>query len=239
MMHRFLPLIIVILGTSVLLGLGTWQMQRLGWKERLIKERQAGLAMPSIDLPDGVDDWRGFAFRTVRVNGVFRHDLEQIFGVEARGGVLGHHVLTPLARAEGPMILVNRGWIPAERIDPATRLAGQLTDPTTLEGVARYRLDDQPGWFTPENDPAAGLWYHYDLAAMETALGIPLAPLVIEADDMPNPGGLPIGGSSQIKLANNHLQYALTWYALAVGLIGVYIVFHRQNAKARADGGSI
>ena len=99
-----------------------------------------------------------------------------------------------------------------------------------ISGVARYRQDDRAGLFTPENDPAAKHWYHYDLAAMEQALGLDLAPLVVEADAAPNAGGWPKGGHREIALANNHLQYAITWYGLAAGLVGVYIVFRRQQA---------
>lgn len=98
-----------------------------------------------------------------------------------------------------------------------------------VNGISRYRLDDLPGWFTPDNDPAAGHWYHYDLSAMEKALNVSLAPLVVEADTAPNPGGLPVGGGASTKLVNNHLQYAVTWYGLAITLIGVYIVFRRQQ----------
>ncbi len=127
---------------------------------------------------------------------------------------------------------IAAGFLPTRR----TRLPGakDRQDGTVgLSGIARYRLDDQPGRFTPSNDPKSGHWYHYDIAAMETAMGIDLLPLVIEADATPNPGGLPIGGLTQITLTNNHLQYATTWYGLAVALVGVYIVFRRQQAASR------
>lgn len=232
-MIRFLPLGSVLVSTLILLGLGTWQMQRLAWKEDLIARRQAGLAAPPIDLPDDVDDWQAFDFRTVRISGTFRHDLEQLFGAKARNNVLGYHVLTPLTRSDGQAILVDRGWVPADKAHPAARREGQANGTVGVSGIARYRLDDRPGRFTPSNDPASGHWYHYDLAAMETAMGIDLAPLVVEADATPNPGGLPIGGRTEIALANNHWQYAITWSGLAVALVGVYIVFRRQQAQSR------
>ena len=232
-MTRILPLIMTLIGTAVLLGLGTWQMQRLSWKQSLIAEREARLTAPPTALPDREADWPGFAFRTVTVSGVFRHDLEQFFGARARNNVLGHHVLTPLIRADGKAVLIDRGWIPADKVDPETRRAGQLAGEVKVRGIARYRADDRPGLFTPENDPAAGYWYYYDLPAMEAALGLDLMPLVIEADATPNPGNLPIGGQTESVLTNNHLQYAITWYGLAVALIAVYIVFHRQQARPR------
>jgi len=232
-MTRILPLGFALLGTIVLIGLGTWQLQRLAWKEGIIAQREAGLAKEPIDLPGDVDDWQAFDFRKIGLRGAFRHDLEQLFGARANNGVLGYHILTPLTRPDGLNVLVDRGWVPADQVDPAARKEGQPSGETSLKGIARYRLNDRQGWFTPDNDPAAKHWYSYDLNAMESALGLDLAPLVLEADATPNPGGLPIGGRTQITLANNHLQYAITWYGLAVALIGVYIVFRRQQVDAR------
>jgi len=232
MTQRLILPFVVLIATLLLLGLGTWQMQRLAWKEALIAEREAGLALPPTALPadlDEVNTAKAFAFRKVMVTGVFRHDLEQLFGAMARGNVLGHHILTPLVPADGPAILVDRGWVPADKIDPAFRLDGQLKGEVTISGIARFRWDDRPGAFTPDNDPVAKRWYHYDLEQMAATLGLDLAPIVVEADDTANPGGLPIGGRTRITLTNNHLQYAVTWYGLAATLIGVYIVFRRQN----------
>lgn len=232
-MIRFLRSGIVLTSTMILLGLGTWQMQRLAWKEDIIARREAGLAASPVDLQSKIDDWQSLDFKTVRLRGRFHHDLEQLFGVKARNNVLGYHVLTPLTRPDGQTFLVDRGWVPADKTHPASRREGQQDGTVSLSGIARYRLDDQPGPFTPSNDPKSGHWYHYDIAAMETALGIDLLPLVIEADATPNPGGLPIGGLTQITLTNNHLQYATTWYGLAAALVGVYIVFRRQQAASQ------
>jgi len=192
--------------------------------------------MPPATLPAIFDDAaaaEAFDFRTVTVTGVFRHDLEQLYGARARSNVLGHHLLTPLVRDDGPTVLVDRGWVPADKVHPASRPDGQLKGEVTVRGLARYRAADRPGPFTPDNDAPAGLWYHYDLDAMAAALGIALSPVVVEADDTANPGGLPIGGRTVVTLANNHLQYAITWYGLAAALIGVYIVFRQQQKRAR------
>lgn len=229
-MIRFLPLGFVLIGIAILLGLGTWQMHRLDWKNAIIAQRDAGLAEPPLEIAAGIDNWEDLDFRTVKLKGMFRHDLEQRYGVRARNNVLGHHVLTPFRQSDGRVFLVDRGWVPADKTDRHARGEQQQTGLISLGGIARFRQNDRPGWFTPDNDPSARHWYHYDLAAMETAIGLDLAPLVIEVDATPNSGGLPIGGQTMIKLANNHLQYAMTWYGLAVALLGVYMVFRRQQA---------
>lgn len=219
------PTVAVFLALITLLALGTWQVERLAWKRDLIAAREAQLAAPAELLPASAQDWRSWDFRRVIARGEFRHDLEQLFGVTAIDGRYGHHVLTPLIRRNGAAVLIDRGWVPADKAHPAARRAGQLEGPVEISGIARYRGAERAGWFTPDNRPAQNTWYWYDLPALEAALGLELLPVVVEADATPNPGGLPIGGRTRTELPNNHLQYAITWYGLAAGLVLVWISF--------------
>jgi surfeit locus 1 family protein len=222
---RLGPSLATLAGLIVLVALGTWQVERLQWKESLIAQRTAQLAAPPEVLPARSGEWAAWDFRKVSTSGRFRHDLEQLFGASTHEGRLGHHVLAPLVRADGSALLVDRGWIPADRAHPATRREGQVDGPVAVTGIARYRGDDAPGWFTPANRPENLMWFSYDLPALEQALGLALLPVVVEADGRPNPGGLPIGGQTRVELPNNHLQYAITWYGLALTLLGVYVAF--------------
>jgi surfeit locus 1 family protein len=229
----FWPTLAALAGLLVLLGLGTWQVERLHWKERLIAERQARLAAPAEPLPSDAETWHAWDFRRVSVTGEFRHDPEQLFGATAIDGQLGHHVLTPLIRPDGAAVLVDRGWVPADQAHPAARRAGQVEGEVRITGIARYRGSDRPGWFRPDNQPGAGLWFWYDLPALEGVLGLELLPVVIEADASASPGELPTGGQTRIELPNNHLQYAITWYGLAAALVAVYVAFGVQRQEER------
>ena len=151
----------------------------------------------------------------------------------ARARVAHDLVRLPLLREDGPAVLVDRGWVPADRAHPAARRDGQIEGPVTVTGIARYRGADEPGWFTPANEPEQRMWFSYDLPALERALGLSLLPVVVEADDRPNPGGLPLGGLTRIELPNNHLQYAITWYGLAAALLAVYVAFGLRRGGAR------
>ncbi len=77
----------------------------------------------------------------------------------------------------------------------------------------------------PDNDPAKNIFYWKDIRAMTATAGLPtgaeVLPFFIDANDAPNPGGLPVGGVTMVDLPNNHLQYALTWYGLAAALMAV------------------
>jgi surfeit locus 1 family protein len=227
------PTALTLLGLAVLVGLGTWQLDRLAWKRNLIALHEAQLAAPPAPLPANAADWRSWEFRAVVAQGEFRHDLEQLFGVAAIDGQVGHHVLTPLVRQGGVAVLIDRGWVPADRAHPAARREGQVAGPLQLSGIARYRGADRPGWFTPANRPEQRLWYWYDLPALENVLGLELLPVLIAADASPNPGGLPIGGQTRTELPNPHLQYAITWYGLAAGLLVIWISFGLARGRQR------
>jgi surfeit locus 1 family protein len=223
------PTLAMLVGVAVLLALGTWQMQRMAWKQALIEHRESGLAAPPVVLPTISNDWPSYDFRRVEATGVFRHDLEQQYGVRKHHERLGHHVLTPLVRSDGSAVLVDRGWVPADRLAPESRREGQLSGQVRIEGIGRYRAADAPLWVTPSNQPDERRWFWYDMEALAATVGIEILPVVIEADATPNPGGLPIGGLTRIELPDNHLQYALTWYALALTLLAVYIAFSMQS----------
>jgi len=216
----------------VLVGLGTWQVERLRWKEAVIADRTSQLAAEAVPLP-AEGDWASWEFRRAEVAGMFRHDLEQLFGARTYRGRLGHHVLTPLQRTDGSVVLVDRGWVPADRTHPATRREGQTPDPVVITGIVRYRGVDEAGWFTPANQPETRMWYRYDMPAFERALDLELLPVVIEADDRANPGGLPVGGLTRIAWTNNHLQYVVTWYGLALTLVAVYVAFSLQRGTRK------
>jgi surfeit locus 1 family protein len=219
------PTVFALLALATLLALGTWQLQRLAWKTALINEIIARQAMAPIPLPTTIEDPAALRFRKVSVHGTFDHSREVHLFAHTKRGNLGYQVITPLKQDDGTWVLINRGWVPDERKDPASRAEGQVTGPVAITGTAR------PTWhrhmFLPDNDTATNHWFFGDIPAMAAHLGLSVAPVFVEADATANPGGLPIGGQTPTAdIANNHLQYALTWYMLAVALAGVYFVYH-------------
>lgn len=211
------------------LGLGAWQVQRLHWKEDLLARMAAQMTAPSAVLPVSPADWRALDYRRFEINGRFRHDLEQILGPRSHRRVSGYHVLTPFVLADGRMLLVNRGWVPQAARDPARRPQGQLDGPQSLSGVLRSDL--KRGQWTPDYDAKARLWYWYDVAGIARVSGLKLLPVVLQADAAELPGGLPIAGVTNIDIANNHLQYAITWFALAAVALVMFVIFRLRTDK--------
>lgn len=224
------PTLFTVPALILLIGLGTWQVERLHWKENLIAMREARSSAPPIALPADDADSASFEFSKARVVGRFLNDKEMLLAARSHNGNVGFHVVTPLVAEDGRAVLVDRGWIPLEWKDPATRRQGELDGTVTVEALLRG--SQKPNWLVPDNRPAEGVWFYVDVAAMAKWAGLSRArPYFLEAGPAPNPGGYPIGGQSRIELPNNHLQYAITWYSFAVSLAVIYFLYHRRLAK--------
>ena len=240
----WIPCVAAFAAFAVLVSLGTWQMQRKSWKESLIAAISERLAAPPSRLPSPAEwprlDAAHDEFRRLAFTADFINDKEALVytsGSSLRGDVAGpgYWVFTP-ARVAGGIVMVNRGFVPEGRQDPATRHAGQTNGPAEIVGVMRW--PEAPGWFTPDNDPGRNLWFVRDPAAIAAAKGVgTVAPFYIEQEAPPAPGGLPKVGALQASLPNNHLGYALTWYGLALVLavsFGIWVVGRRQTAVGSA-----
>ncbi len=226
-----------VLTVAVLLGLGTWQVYRLQWKLDLIARVDARVHAAPVG-PPGPQVWPEVTadadqYRHVAARGTFDNSRETFVQAVTEQGA-GFWVLTPLHTAAGFSVLVNRGFVPTDRRDPASRAAGQVSGETGVSGL--LRVTEPGGAFLRRNDPADDRWYSRDVAAIAAKRGLaePVAPYFIDADATPNPGGLPIGGLTVVSFPNNHLVYAITWYALALMLAGALIWAVRDERRSRA-----
>ncbi len=216
------------------LALGAGQVQRRHWKEGLIAAREAAVSAPAIAAPQDDAVAGGMAFRHVTATGVLLNDKEIFLGATSPGGVNGYHILTPLREPGGRIVFVNRGFVPAELRDRAKRMAGEPADRVRIVGLLRLPPAGRPNWFLPDNRPDLNYWFWVDLPAMAAADHLDhVASFYIDADATPNGGGWPRGGVTRLDLPNNHLQYAVTWFSLAVAMLVVYVLYHRRDAERR------
>lgn len=233
----FWPTVITIPALVVLLGLGTWQVQRLFWKLNLIHTVEAGLAAPPAELP-AAPDAGAWNFRHVTVRGRFDNAHEFHLLAHSKNGNFGYQVLVPFKRSDAPgWIIVDRGWVPTEKKAQETRSEGLIEGETVVHGIAHKTWAAGP--FTPVNDPTRNLWFFPDVAAMARLAGIDgtVPPLLVDADATPVPGGWPRGGQTRVDFPNNHLSYAVTWYGGAIVLCFIYVIWHRRRAQEQAAGG--
>ena len=229
-------ILLTVLSTAalaVLIGLGLWQLQRLQWKEGLIAEIEARVKAEPVSLKEAVARARAgedVSYLRVRAEGKFGNTKERyLFAVS--DGTPGWHVIAPLRTADGEVVLVDRGFVPDALKDPAARPQGELIGAVTVTALARPT--EPQGLFVPNNE---NRWFWRDLKAMtrsmlgEDAKGV--APFFLEAEKSDIPGGWPQGGQTRLDLPNNHLQYALTWFALALCLVVIYVIYVRTRLKA-------
>lgn len=235
------PITAIAVGLAFLFlaGLGAWQVKRLFWKLDLIHRIETRLTEAPVPLPTGAlnpDEWQ---YRRVIVEGVFHHDQEiHLYGANKRG-VPGFLVLTPLERPNREFVFVERGWVPEDHKAASTRPAGQVKGPVRVVGVVHLPWPRHT--FVGRNLPQQNVWFFGDLAAMAEHAGIRnYAPVFVDADATPNPGGLPEGGQTRVNLPNNHLQYAITWFGLALALVGMFVYAHatpQQTQFGVEEGG--
>lgn len=189
---------LVLLALAILLGLGTWQVKRLYWKEALIadiEERRSASPVPLSDIEAIAKSGGDIEYRTVSLSGTFDHARERHFFATHQGQT-GYYIYTPLTLADGRILFVNRGFVPFEMKEPAKRPNGQVAGEVTITGLSRAPLVAKPSSLLPDNDIAKNIFYWKDLAAMASSADIPpdrLVHLFVDADTAPNPGGWPQG----------------------------------------------
>ncbi len=233
------PTLMTLVALPILLALGTWQLQRKTWKEGLIERLVARTKAPPVDLATAVSEHarsNDVEYLRVRLVGTFDHASERhLYSADAVMGP-GWHIYTPLKLAGGNAIIINRGFVPEPLRDPAKRAAGQVAGETTVVGL--LRASEEPGTFTPKNDPARNQWFWRDVPAMRASMGLGPAgafPFAVDAEAEPAPpGGWPKGGATLVRLPNRHLEYALTWYGLAAALAVIYAIFAAGRLKAQS-----
>jgi len=224
-------MLIPVLSTAtmllVLLGLGTWQVRRLAWKQDLLARLDAAEQSPPVPLSDAPKP-----FAKVSVVGRPRPDLAARYGADVidtpSGPVSGAQLIVPIERAGSLPLLADLGWVADHAPLPA------LPGGSAVSVTGYVRPAEHPGWFSATDDPVARRFYTLDPAAIAKALGLgTVAPFTLVALGPPPANGqTPIPAEHLPRPPNNHLQYAITWYGLAAALLVVFVVYARKGPSA-------
>lgn len=221
MLRTIAPLVTGLVGIAVLMSLGIWQVQRLTWKQGVLAEidsriTAAPVAVPAV--PDPEDDKYLPVTATGRYTG---QDIVVLASVKQIGAV--HRLIAAFVTGNGRRILVDRGWTRAGA-DIRTGPSG----PVTLTGNLHWP-DETDGW-TPEPDPKTGLWFARDVPALAQALKTEPVLLVVREASPSDPAVTPLPVDSA-AIPNDHLQYAITWFSLAViwAIMTFYFLWHQRH----------
>lgn len=223
------PTLFTLVAGAILIWLGVWQLHRLAWKENLLAEIAARADAAPTEAPP-VADWAGlkpldYDYRHVKLTGRYLYqDTALLFtpaGPKHAGP--GYLLLTPLHLASGAYVIVNRGYVPVE-LAPKMRTQAGADQDVTVTGL--MRPPEPRGLFTPADHPEKGEYFTSDPALIGAHFQLAtVAPFTIDADVVPGSSAWPMGGTTERDIPNNHLSYALTWFGLAAGLLGVFVAF--------------
>lgn len=207
-------------------SLGMWQVHRLTWKRALIARVESRVHAAPVAAPRAVDGKS--AYLRVVASGRFLNSRATLVQASTVKGA-GYWVMTPLATDRGFTVIINRGFVPPEAKASYGRPEGKVQ----ITGLVR--LSEPRGGFLRANDPSADRWYSRDVAAIARARRLDggLADYFIDAEQSGPPAALPVGGLTVLSFPNNHLSYALTWFALAAMVAGAYMMLMRYEWKER------
>lgn len=225
------PAIAAALVFAILVGLGAWQLQRLALKETVLARIDGRIHQAPAPLPPAAQ-WSGldpddYDYAHVRVRGRYLQGPEALIfrsssphRADASVGP-GYQVLNALALDSGGTVLIDRGFAPLAWNDDAKLRTSPPAGEVEVTGL--IRPTEERNLFTPADQPDRGLWFTRDPADMAAKLGLKdAAPFVIDADARPGDRGWPHAGATELRIPNNHLSYALTWFGLAATLAGVF-----------------
>ena len=198
------PLIFGIVGVAILVALGTWQLRRLEWKTAILAEIDARLAAAPVEVPPEPTR-EADQYLRVRAAGTLEPgELHVYTSVESRG--VGYRVIAPMTLADGRRVLLDRGFVPIGEKD-----AARATGPIAVTGSLAWPQETDS--FTSPPDRAKNIWFARDVPLMAAALDtLPVMIVVAESDAPDAPMPLPV----TVNIPNDHLQYAITWFLLAV-----------------------
>jgi len=216
----FLFQLFVILFVSIFCALGTWQIYRLQWKLELISEITHGLNSSPTEYSNLIKK----NYQRVNAMGKFNFEKQIYLYSLNDSGKPGYDVVTPFRTNKNQNVLINRGWIKKElKGNPSINLETEAE----IEIVGLLREIYKPNIFKPNNDLKNNIWFSINLEDLKDTTGEQFNEFIIFLED--NQIKTPLPKKISIDVPNNHLKYAITWYAISISIIFYYLYFRRKK----------
>ena len=217
---KLVPFVAFVIALLILLSLSLWQVKRLVWKTNLIEQRVSNFEGEPKNLYD-IRKPNENEFKKVFIEGKLLNNFEFFMPALSKNGNNGFHIIVPLVIEKKKLILFDTGWVPLFKKEKNKRLNNLIKEKKIFFAV--IRLPGRKGYFQPDNDNIKNFWFFVEPKLMEETISMKLENrFYLEAVDN-GPNGYPLGNQTRIYLRNNHLQYAITWFLIALSLIGVFI----------------
>lgn len=229
-------------------GLGVWQLQRRADKHALIAALDERLAAPPVALPP-VAQWPSLTpekdeFRRVSFAATYAALPDVMVyssGSAVRDDVSGPGTwaFVPARLPGGETVAVNTGFVQNTMQDRAQedRAVGRLITGQSVKLTGYIRFPETAGTLTPAENITKRLWFTRDHLAMARALhwdegGKNIAPFYIDLESPVPESGIPKPGALTVHLKDDHMQYAVTWFALTGAVVIAFGVWWRGQNRS-------
>ena len=216
MKHKFLFSVFIIFFIFVFIGLGTWQIIRLNWKNNLILEIENSLKNPPVELAQSNKE----NFLKIKTSGSIDFDKQIYLYNLNESGTPGFEVINPITIGD-ENFLINRGWIPFEK--KGTKEIN-VFDQKNIIGT--LKLQGRKNIFKPDNDLDENYWFSLNREDILKFTGKNFSKYIIYLDgnyQLPRPKKI------TANISNNHQKYAITWFSLALSILLLYLYFRKKN----------
>ena len=216
MKHKFLFSVFIIFFIFVFIGLGTWQIIRLNWKNNLILEIENSLKNPPVELAQSKKE----NFLKIKTSGSIDFDKQIYLYNLNESGTPGFEVINPITIGD-ENFLINRGWIPFEK-----KGAQEINVFDQKNIIGTLKLQGRKNIFKPDNDLDENYWFSLNREDILKFTGKNFSKYIIYLDgnyQLPRPKKI------TANISNNHQKYAITWFSLALSILLLYLYFRKKN----------
>jgi len=213
-----------VLGTAILLSLGMWQLQRLAWKQELLRAIESKILAPAVEIPQTVL-LDAHSLLPVRAEGRYKGDTVRVLVSQKIYGA-GYRLITAFELVDGRTIMLDRGFTSV-----------RLEMPSTPEGrgqvIGNLQWPQEIDSFTPENDLAANIWFARDVARLADHLKAEPVLLVLRDSSFETEAATPLPKMTA-NIPNDHMNYAITWFSLALIWLGMsgYFLYRSRDPQS-------
>lgn len=228
---HFRPVLTLLtaVGIGVLISLGNWQLDRRAWKLELIDKIEAridAVPLPFAEAVARAEAGEDMEYTPVTLVGIWRPMSEaKVFG--SFKGAAGVYLFAPIRALGGEHVYVNLGYLPQPMSRAESHAQLYLTiDESVVDGLFRYKEEPSPpaSWFRSAEQSPDGLWFVRDPSRFAVTAGIEASSYYIDQVSVEG-RDWPKGGTTRLEFRNKHLEYALTWFGLAVTLLAVWLAY--------------
>lgn len=214
-------------GAAILIGLGVWQVQRLGWKQDIIAQIEARVADAPVPLPVRPDPETD-KYLAVTAEGFMGAEALRVLVSRKQVGA-GYRIISPFVM-DGRTVLLDRGFIRVSDELPPRNVSAAVQQTV----IGNLHWPQETDKYTPSPDLDENIWFARDVDAMAEILNTEPTMIVLREGSVSDAPVTPFPVDTA-GIPNDHLQYAITWFSLAFIWLTMTAYFLTRGRRAKPD----